>query len=205
MNCRILQFAKAPINGEVKTRLIPTIGAEAANQLHQSLIECTLRNLTAQHQAPVELWVSKQPEHTFFQALSSRYNVSMNQQQGDTLGDRMGHAMQQTLDTADAVIIVGSDCPAVDAGYLEQALKVLAEGQDLVLGPADDGGYVLIGARRFDPQLMQDIDWGTERVLRQTRERVAELGWTCHELPMLWDVDRPEDLAKFEAYRQSVI
>ena len=198
INSRILQFAKAPVSGKVKTRLIPAIGAEAANELHQRLILHTLGNLTAQADTEVELWVSQSPELPFFQNLTQRYGVTLRQQQGQSLGDKMADAIEQTLLDVDAVIVVGSDCPAVDSDYLEQALTALAAGNDIVVGPAEDGGYVLIGLRRFNPRLMQDIDWGTDLVLQQTRERIAELGWAGHELPVLWDVDRPEDLQRFK-------
>lgn len=102
----------------------------------------------------------------------------------------------------DRVILVGSDCPWIDRAYLQSALAAL-ETAPLVLGPALDGGYVLIGARQIRPELFSRISWGTEVVLAQTRMRLEELGWRWRELPALRDVDRPEDLHAWRALRHA--
>jgi glycosyltransferase A (GT-A) superfamily protein (DUF2064 family) len=92
------------------------------------------------------------------------------------------------------VIVVGSDCPGFDPAYLCAAAKVLGEGNDAVLGPAQDGGYVLIGLRRSHPGLFDGIGWGSATVAEAQRERFRSLGFNWRELPVRADVDRPEDL-----------
>jgi len=107
----------------------------------------------------------------------------------------MGAALADAAARHRHLVLIGTDCPAMDAGYLEEAFRVLESGIPLVLGPAEDGGYVLIGCTGMPPAgLFEGIDWGTERVLAQTRARIAALGHGHQELPPLSDIDRPEDL-----------
>jgi glycosyltransferase A (GT-A) superfamily protein (DUF2064 family) len=109
-------------------------------------------------------------------------------------------AAAQALNDASRVLLMGVDCPGLSEGVLARALTRL-ESEDLVLGPAEDGGYVLLGLKRAEPRLFQGVDWGTDRVLAQTRERLRALGWLWHELPALWDLDRPADLARWDRGR----
>ena len=107
----------------------------------------------------------------------------------------MAAALEGALTRHRQVVLIGSDCPLMDAAYLEEAFSTLAGGHDMVLGPAEDGGYVLIGtAVPLPGGLFEDIDWGTDRVLAQTRTRIQALGISHRELPVLWDLDRPTDL-----------
>ena len=122
--------------------------------------------------------------------------ITRHIQSGADLGERMHKALTQTLQTADAAILIGTDCPEYDVGYLQSAFEAL-QHHDAVIGPADDGGYVLIGLKRAEARLFQDIAWGGDRVLADTRERLAGLGWHWHELPPLHDVDEPDDLLRF--------
>jgi glycosyltransferase A (GT-A) superfamily protein (DUF2064 family) len=96
---------------------------------------------------------------------------------------------------SEAVVLIGTDCPELSAAYVVSALEEL-NGQDAVLGPAEDGGYVLLGLRRSAPELFRDIPWGGDGVAAYTRARMGDLGWCWRELPVLWDVDRPADLAR---------
>ncbi|MGB7542815.1 MAG: TIGR04282 family arsenosugar biosynthesis glycosyltransferase, partial [Burkholderiales bacterium] len=112
------------------------------------------------------------------------------------LGERMQRALAAALARSERAILVGSDIPALSAQYLRDADRSLAGGDDVVLGPAEDGGYVLIGLRRCDPELFREIPWGGPTVLAETRWRIARLGLRSRELPALWDVDRPEDLER---------
>ena len=98
---------------------------------------------------------------------------------------------------AGPTIVIGSDCPALTPSHLRQAADVLREGRDVVVIPAEDGGYVLIGSRRPQPGLFNGMTWGTDQVMAQTRQRLAHSGLTWRELPPLWDVDRPADLALY--------
>jgi rSAM/selenodomain-associated transferase 1 len=120
----------------------------------------------------------------------------MRPQVGNNLGMRMYHALSITLSQAEFALLIGCDCPALDSAYLTRACDLLAGDVSLVLGPAEDGGYVLIGARRAARRLFEGIEWGTHRVLDQTRARLRSLGWRWGELEAMWDIDRPADLAR---------
>ena len=191
-------FARAPVPGAVKTRLIPVLGADGAAGLQTKLLQRTLAMATQSELAPVQLWCAPDCDHAAFRDCPG---VSRYVQQGADLGERMHHALIAGLETARRVILIGTDCPGLDGGYLCQAIERLA-AHDVVLGPAEDGGYVLIGWRR-PVDLFTGIDWGSERVLDQTRARLRAAGASWHELPMLWDVDRPADVARLERLQNS--
>ena len=109
----------------------------------------------------------------------------------------MHAAFRRALAGAPAAIVIGCDCPALTPGHLREAAVALVGGADAVLVPAEDGGYVLIGLGRVEASLFERIRWGESSVLAETRERLAALGWRWRELETLWDLDRPEDLARF--------
>lgn len=196
-NGRLIVFAKAPVPGTVKTRLIPALGADGAAALAGRLIARTLDMAWHSAAAPLELHVDPDAAHPFFLSLAEA--PPMVAQQGSDLGKRMHHALTAALRGTDFAVLIGTDCPGMDGNYLQQACAALAEGCDAVLGPAEDGGYVLIGVRRPEPALFAGVEWGSDRVLAQTRARIAALGWKLFELPTLWDLDRPEDLARPDA------
>jgi len=114
------------------------------------------------------------------------------------LGTRMKAALADAIARQGAALVIGSDCPWLEVDVLREADAALAR-HDAVLGPADDGGYVLFGMRRVEDVLFDDMPWGTERVLAETRERLRSLGWNWFELASRSDVDRPEDLARLRA------
>ena len=193
ISCRILVFAKAPEPGRVKTRLVPALGVEGAAQLQRQLIERTLDTALAADLGEVELWCAPDPDESFFAACANRPGLSMRAQGDGDLGVRMLRA----LAAGAPGLLIGSDCPAFTPAYLRDAAIALGGGSDAVFGPAEDGGYVLIGVARSPPaQLFEDIAWGTSSVMQQTRARLAQLGWRWRELATLWDVDRPEDLPR---------
>jgi uncharacterized protein len=196
---RLLVFAKAPVPGQVKTRLLPVLDATGAAALHARLVEESIARFTAEPVCPVELHCAPDAGHPLFRALVRRYPIQCRVQQGRDLGVRMAHAVDQTLAAGHWPLLVGSDCPRLDAGVLVAACEALVAGHPAVLGPAEDGGYVLLGLRRPAPELFRDMAWGTERVLAQTRQRLAALGWDWRELAPLWDLDRPEDLLRYQA------
>lgn len=191
-DCRILVFAKAAIPGRVKTRLIPALGAETAAALHEILLDHSLETArAASPNARVQLWCEPSRRHPFFQRYSQRFDLLS--QPGGTLGDRMAHAFESALRSADRAIAIGCDCPALNPRHLGEAAALLKSGYDAVIAPAEDGGYVLLGLTRFSPVVFGRIAWGTETVLAQSRDRLASLGWRWHEMAPLWDIDRPED------------
>lgn len=198
-NGRILIFAKAPLPGYAKTRLIPVLGAQGAADLHAGFIRRTVTLAVESRLSPVEIWTCGGEGLEFFDAFQSTVDGRIYTQTGTDLGARMGHAMEHALGRADFAVLIGTDCPALGHADLAIACASLATGCDVALGPAEDGGYVLIGLRRADPALFENIAWGTSDVLRQTRERILRRGWSCHELPTLWDVDHPQDLERLDA------
>ncbi len=201
---RVLIFAKAPIPGQVKTRLVPRLGEEGAARLHAGLLRRIVAELGGAGLCPVQCWCAPDTRHKLFTELAARHGVSLERQSGADLGARMFHAACVALGDSDRVILVGADCPGLGVDYLGLALDGLEEGVDAVLGPAEDGGYVLLGLRRAARQLFEDMPWGTGQVLAATRHRLRELGWHWRELPALWDVDRPEDLERLNPATRSL-
>jgi uncharacterized protein len=188
----LASLAKAPAAGSVKTRLIPALGADGAAALHARLIERTVELACAAAIGPVILWVTPGP-HPCFTALASRFQIALAAQPDGDLGARMLAACRAA---AGAAIVIGTDCPALTVTHLRQAADVLRDGHDVVVIPAEDGGYVLIGSRRPQPGLFTGMTWSTDQVMAQTRQRLAREGLSWRELPPLWDVDRPEDLMR---------
>jgi len=187
-------MAKAPVPGLTKTRLIPSIGAHAAAILQERLTERTVATARAAAVGAVTLWCAPDPSHPSFRDLATRHAVTLKRQPNGDLGARMLAAMAAS---GHSTLVIGSDCPVFTAENLRAAAHALRDA-DVVLIPAEDGGYVLIGARAAHPQLFSGIAWGTPKVLAETRARIAALGLTCRELPALWDLDTEADLARFE-------
>lgn len=194
---RILLFAKAPVPGQVKTRLIPAVGAKRAAAIYQELLARMLTKVIADI-APVELWCAPDTGHGVFQAAARSPSVTLHTQVTGDLGQRMAYAAEQALARSASVLLVGGDCPVLESGHLCQALEWLAAGSDAVLGPAEDGGYVLLGLRKMDCQLFSDMPWGTGAVLDLTRQRLARQGRQWRELELLWDLDREADLQRYQ-------
>ncbi|MDP1708061.1 MAG: TIGR04282 family arsenosugar biosynthesis glycosyltransferase [Gammaproteobacteria bacterium] len=191
----ILVFAKAPIAGEVKTRLIPALGTAAATDLHAQLVRHTLTTVVYADICPVQLWCAPDTTHPFFAECQRNFAVTLHTQQGSDLGARMVHAFDAALQEYRRAVIIGSDCPLLTAHDITTTLSALRDGYNAVLGPAQDGGYVLLGLKQAPPALFDNIPWGTANVLVLTRERLQQLQWRVTELAPHWDVDRPEDLA----------
>lgn len=196
-NSKILIFTKAPVPGRVKTRLTPSLGTEGAADFYRQLIEYTVSRFSAAAVAPVECCCAPDHRHSLFEDLARCHGISLSNQQGGDLGERMANAASLGLASHETVILVGGECPVLMPSHLEQTLSLLYGGEDAVLGPAEDGGYVLLGLRRFDPVLFQGIKWGEDGVLQATRQRLSTLGWQWSELETLWDLDRPEDLERY--------
>lgn len=192
----VVVFARAPLPGRVKTRLVPLLGEKGAARLHARLVERTVRTALAARCGPVELHYAPRARHPFFRRLARRYPLSLRAQSGGDLGARMRRAFERVLREAHAAILVGSDCPALTPADLRAARRALRGGADVVFAPAEDGGYALIGLDRPRGALFTGIDWGGPRVLAQTRRAIARLRLRRVELRTLWDVDRPEDAAR---------
>jgi rSAM/selenodomain-associated transferase 1 len=191
----IVVFARAPVAGKSKTRLIPVLGHAGAAFLHKKLIKHTLEEITSSSTLPCILSVMPTVDDEFFIACQRQFHVELRLQRGDNLGQRMFQAFEDVLSERPWAIVVGSDCPGLDIRDITATAKVLAGGYvDAVIGPAQDGGYYLIGLRRSDESLFVGIDWGTSRVLSTTLERIHQLGWRYELLDEKPDIDRPRDL-----------
>jgi rSAM/selenodomain-associated transferase 1 len=195
----VIVFAKAPQPGAVKTRLVPLLGPEGAAALHVKLVKHTLDTARAASFKRVELHGAPDVSDPFFRFCAGHYGVTLEAQAAGDLGARMLRAFDKALAMHDCVLLVGTDCPALAARHLRQADKALRDGADAVFVPCEDGGYALIGLRRTDRRLFDDIAWGSDHVMADTRARLQQLGWTWRELETLWDIDRPEDYARLEA------
>ena len=195
-------FAKAPTPGRVKTRLAPALDAQAAAALHRQLTGRTLATALAAGLGEVELWCTPSTSDAFFAACAKRYGVGLRAQGEGDLGMRMARALEFARAEGSPGLLIGSDCPALTPDYLRDAASALADGNDAVIGPAEDGGYVLIGlARGPAAPLFEGIAWGSAAVMQETRGRLASLAWRWRELATLWDVDRPEDLSRLTRLR----
>ncbi len=199
-NACLVIYAKAPVPGQVKTRLAPALDGETAALLHTALVERALNTAQQSGVSRVELCCAPDANHSFFQACADDFDVMLSEQGEGHLGERMLRTLERALASHDAAIIIGADCPALTARHVGEASRALA-GHDVVLTPAEDGGYVLIGARRADAGMFDAIDWGSASVLVQQRQALERLGFSWHEMPTLWDVDRPEDLPRLRALK----
>jgi uncharacterized protein len=195
----LIVFTRYPIPGKTKTRLIPALGEAGAANLHRQMTEHTLaqvRQLRADGVAIEIHYAGIQSDRELADWLGADL-VYRGQGDGD-LGDRMARSMKTAVEAGyDRVIIIGTDCPGLTTDILQLAFEQLHD-RDLVLGPAIDGGYYLIGLRRFMPELFVGISWGTSMVRQQTIEIAIELGLSMGDLPLLADIDRPEDLPIWE-------
>ena len=181
-------LAKAPIPGFAKTRVIPAIGAHAAAVLQERLTERAVATARAAALGDLTLWCAPDTTHRSFHDLG----VTLNRQPEADLGARMLAAFG-----ARPTLVIGTDCPALTAAHLRDAAAALTN-HDVVLIPAEDGGYVLIGARVAHPELFAGMTWSVPSVLAETRARIAARRLSCAELPALWDVDTEDDLDRME-------
>lgn len=190
---RIIIFAKAPLPGQAKTRLIPALGVDGAARLAKHMLLSTLTRSLAAELGPVELCMSPGPEHPAWRDIPLPPGLILSDQGGGDLGERMARAAERGLAQTPRVLLIGTDCPALTAARLRAAATRL-DDHEVVIQPALDGGYVLLGLTRFHPRLFADIPWSTDRVAALTLGRLDELGMSCHRAEPLPDIDEPQDL-----------
>jgi hypothetical protein len=192
METRIVIFAKAPVPGKVKTRLVPALGEEGAASLARRMLRDTVREARKVGVAEVELCAAPPPDHPDWKDLLPPTLIE-DQGEGD-LGERLARAAERVIAGGQRVIFVGTDCPQLNERRLRQACWEL-EGHDAVIHPTFDGGYALLGLRRFDPSIFASIEWSTASVARTTIARIGALGWDLHIGETLQDIDEPQDLS----------
>ena len=197
--CVVQIFAKAPVAGRVKTRLVPAIGAAQAAEIHASLVAQTLAVATGARDDgtvdAVELWCDDNVPAT--SEWLGGFDEPLRVQHGADVGERMAYALDDALRRGYRPLLVGSDCPVLERTHFRAAREAL-DTQDAVFLPAEDGGYALVGLTR-PLDIFADVPWSTAEVMDVTRKRLRALGATWRELDPVWDVDRPEDLARWHA------
>ena len=191
-------LCKAPIEGTVKTRLAKRVGVQRATALHIEMMNHAISTISAVPDTSPQIWCAPDTGHRFFDQF--RHDMALFAQQGENLGERMSNALETALTDHGSVILIGSDCPVIDVGYIESAVSKLV-GFDAVIGPAEDGGFGLIGLTRFDSALFDQVSWSTSAAFTQTFGNMVSLGWKVAVLDTIWDVDRPEDVDRYDALK----
>lgn len=181
-------FARAPLRGTVKRRLARDLGERRTMKIYRALLAGTLQTV-AEADVPAEIWVAGSPFHPWLRKMTRRHQMRIRVQHGADLGERMWRALRHGLDRSPSVILIGSDCPGLTATHLHQARAALTSADRIALGPSTDGGYYLIGTRCAPRALFTAIDWGSDRVLDQTRARLRRLELSECSLAPLTDLD----------------
>jgi len=190
----LIIFAKAPIPGQVKTRLCPPLTPDEAASLHGSIVLDMLERSRGIASMDCFVACAPSPDHVFFKILAERHGVRLIAQTGDDLGARMARASADVFALGyRQVLVIGTDLPTLPGSAFGDAVKLLAS-HDLVLGPARDGGYYLIGLRKPAPELFAGIPWSTDRVLALTQQKAAALALRTALLPVRRDIDTVDDL-----------
>lgn len=190
---RIVIFAKAPMAGRVKTRLIPALGEAGAARLAARMLDLALGAARAAAVGSVELCMSPAPDSADWAGIPLPADIETRDQGAGDLGARMAGAAQRAIAQGEAVLLTGTDCPQLTAARLREAAAQLLS-HDAVLHRAVDGGYPLLGLRAFDASLFDGIPWSTAAVADLTLERMAALGWNVWLGETLQDIDVPADL-----------
>ncbi len=199
----VILFTRYPVSGKCKTRLIPALGAEGAVRIHRQLVSHILQEMdtfiSSRNTTELAIYHDADSLQQMQDWLGSSY--SYKRQQGDDLGQRMADALIHGINSTKSSVLIGSDCPGINSSILDEGFEALKQN-DIVLGPACDGGYYLIGvARNIQPaackQIFEQIPWGTDKVLSTTLAQTQKLGLRHHLLSRLHDIDRPEDLKHF--------
>ena len=192
----LLLFTRYPQPGQTKTRLIPALGAVGAAFVQRNMTEqvlTTSRQFSALPGRRLEVCSTGADFRSM--GLWLGFDLKYCDQGEGDLGQRLMRIVENSFSRgAASVLVIGSDCPALSVGCLDKAVATLESGADLVLGPACDGGYYLIGLKRFASSLFENIPWGSEDVLPATITAARRLDWRIVQLPPLVDIDRPEDL-----------
>lgn len=200
MRERLIIFTRYPEPGKTKTRLIPALGKEGAAMLQRQMTEQKLaqaQKLQTYSPLSLEIHFAGGNEQLMQEWLGS--NITYKRQSEGDIGCRMTSAFHESFQTGmKQIVLIGTDCPELNAKLIAQAFEELIQ-HDLVLGPARDGGYYLIGLNRFISELFTGISWSTAEVLSQTLSIAQKLELAVAFLPTLSDIDRPEDLAVWNA------
>jgi uncharacterized protein len=198
----LVLMAKAPREGEVKTRLIGALSPAEATELYINFLRDTFALMEEvqdeRETLALALCYTPEGEEEAFEIVE-REGSLMLAQRGEDLGERLSNCSMDFFDLGfDSVVVIGADSPTLPADYLFEAFERLADGDDVVIGPAEDDGYYLVGMRKFSREIFEGIPWGTGGVLSATTERVRDAGLRLNLLPAWYDVDTPAELARLK-------
>ncbi|HIF17552.1 MAG TPA: glycosyltransferase [Cycloclasticus sp.] len=200
MTSRLLQiFAKAPVRGEVKTRLAADIGEQQACEVYNRLLNNTIEN-SCSEDWDVELWCAPDINHSVFRSLAKQFGLMLKAQHGEALGERMLYTLGEGKKAADKVVLIGTDCPVISLEYIEQAFEAL-NTNDIVFGPVEDGGYILVGVREINQNMFSDVEWSVADTLEQNIKAIEHCNLSYGLLPKLWDLDGADDLKRWQQLR----
>jgi len=194
----IILMAKAPIAGRVKTRMIPALGEQGACDLYESLLDITLLTMSGIDNADLAIYWDGAMDDEFL--LRHQHScVEIKPQHGNDLGERMLVACRDNIDRYHSVVLIGADCPILNAQHINTVINHLQSETDVVITPAEDGGYVLLGMNEVYDTLFEDIIWSSESVFQQTRDKLNKLSVRWKAMPELWDIDREQDLRRWQS------
>jgi len=195
----LLIFTRNPQPGKVKTRLAATIGNEATLQIYKQLL---LHTVSMTYQLPIDKIIFYSDYIDQEDVWESTY-YHKQVQQGSELGERMKNAFASTFEREyNKIVIIGTDCPGLNAEIIMNAFATL-DKNDVVIGPAEDGGYYLLGMKQLNRALFEDIHWSTSTVLDDTKNKCAALHLKYGLLPLLKDIDEEKDLHCFKNYNRN--
>jgi uncharacterized protein len=195
MPIRIVIMAKAPVAGFAKTRLIPALGAEGAAELAKKMLVHTVETALTSRLGIVEICATPDPTHSAWQSLGLPNQLSWSTQGDGDLGERMARISERTIRNGEAIILIGTDCPAIDVFTLHEAVRALQD-YDASLLPTYDGGYALLALKRFDNRLFENMPWSTSTVALQTLQRMVQINCDVRLLQTLHDIDEPTDIGQ---------
>jgi uncharacterized protein len=197
----VILFARDPILGKVKTRLSPLLDNETILELYICFLNDSIDKIRQVENADLFIGVAPSNLSGFFTGMPGS-DITLFVQEGQDLGDKMRRAFHDRfVEGYRKVVIIGSDSPSLPVSYIDQALS---SNKDMVLGPSTDGGYYLIGMKGKVVEVFDGVAWGTEKVLRETHERVVQIGAELELLPVWYDIDNPEDLKFFHTHLQLI-
>jgi uncharacterized protein len=196
---RIVIFAKAPVPGTAKTRLVPKLGEIGAARLAHKMLLATIAEAEAARLAIPELCATPHPYDPEWQPFLPKAEIRYTDQGQGDLGERLARAARRVTLVGENILLIGTDCPTLDRHRLRGAAEALVT-RDSVIHPTLDGGYALLGLRRFDPSLFSGIAWSGPDVAADTIARINALGWTLSTGETLRDIDEPEDLEAMGEY-----
>lgn len=194
----LIVMAKAPVPGQVKTRLSARYGARGASILYRQMMLQLLRMLSRTRNVDIVLFCAPHTRHPFFHHCRRQFRVILRKQGRGDLGARMFHAFQWGNRRYKKTILMGSDIPEINEEVLKQVIGGRVRRKEVVVMPADDGGYVLMSLRGNHPLVFRDVPWGTNRVMNVTRNRIRQSGLLCRETGVGQDVDTPVDIRRLK-------